>query len=72
MTPPEGGTCANLDCDEEPTHRLRYQAPEREHVYDLCAHHTDRAHDWLATRPHLAVTAVSERLPPLSEQPALF
>ena len=65
-------SCADLDCDQTPEHRLRYQAPEREHVYDLCAAHTDRAHEWLAARPHLAVTAMSERLAAPVDQPALF
>lgn len=65
-------TCADLDCDEEPDHRLRYQAPEGEYVYDLCATHTDRAHVWLAGRPELAVTALSERLTSPVDQPALF
>lgn len=36
-------TCADLDCTQEPRHRLRYQAPDRAHVYDLCEYHTDRA-----------------------------
>ena len=67
------GTCANLDCDEEPTSRLRYSAPDgTSHTYLLCTRHTDRAHDWLAGRPLLAVTAVSEQLTPATEQPVLF
>ena len=65
-------SCANLECDQDPAHRLRYQAPEREYVYDLCTTHTDRAHEWLAARPHLAVTAMSERLTAPVDQPALF
>ena len=70
MTSP-ASTCANLDCDDPPTSRLRYQAPDRAHVYDLCDLHTDHAHDWLADRPSLAVTAYSERLATVV-QPALF
>lgn len=65
-------TCANLDCGEPPTSRLRYQAPDGQHTYHLCDLHTDRAHDWLADRPHLAVTAYSEHLGAVMEQPALF
>lgn len=65
-------TCANLDCDDPATSRLRYQAPDRAHVYDLCDYHTDHAHEWLADRPSLAVTAYSEQLPPRVDQPALF
>lgn len=65
-------TCADLDCDEEPAHRLRYQAPEGEYVYDLCERHLDQAHEWLAGQPHLAVTAMSERLAAPVDQPALF
>lgn len=65
-------TCADLDCSEAPVHRLRYQAPSGEHVYDLCAHHLDRAHHWLAARPELALTAISERLQERLDQPALF
>ncbi len=65
-------TCANLDCDQPPTNLLRYQAPDGQHTYDLCDLHTDRAHDWLADRPELAVTAVSERLSTPVVQPALF
>lgn len=71
MTSP-ASTCANLDCDDPPTSRLQYQAPDGEHVYDLCDLHTDHAHEWLADRPHLAVTAFSEQLPPRVDQPALF
>ena len=71
MTSP-ASTCANLDCDQEPTSRLRYQAPDGQHTYHLCDLHTDRAHDWLADRPSLAVTAYSEQLPPRVDQPALF
>ncbi|WP_017590813.1 hypothetical protein [Nocardiopsis ganjiahuensis] len=65
-------TCANLACERDPVNRLRYQAPEREHVYELCETHTDHAHRWLAGRPHLALTAVSERLVAEVDQPALF
>ena len=71
MTSP-ASTCANLDCDDPPTSRLRYQAPDGQHTYHLCDLHTDRAHDWLADRPSLAVTAFSEQLPPRVDQPALF
>lgn len=71
MTSP-ASTCANLDCDQEPTSRLRYRAPDGQHTYDLCDLHTDRAHDWLGGRPSLAVTAYSERLPTPVVQPALF
>lgn len=70
MTPPE---CANLECSETPDSRLRYQAPDgTRHTYLLCTLHTDHAHHWLAGRPHLAMTAVSEHITPLAEQPALF
>src|SRR5699024_2365741 len=65
-------TCANLDCDQEPTNRLRHQAPDGQHTYHLCDQPTDHAHDWLADRPHLSVTAYSEQLPPRVDQPALF
>lgn len=65
-------SCANLECDQAPAHRLRYRAPEGEHVYDLCEYHLDRAHEWLATRPHLAATARFERITASGDQPALF
>ncbi|SIO86154.1 hypothetical protein [Nocardiopsis sp. JB363] len=65
-------SCANLDCDRDPAARLRYKAPDRDHVYELCEAHLDHAHVWLADRPHLAVTAVSERLAAEADQPALF
>lgn len=65
-------SCANLECDQDPAHRLRYQAPEGDHVYNLCDYHLDRAHHWLATRPRLAVTAISERIHTPVDQPALF
>lgn len=65
-------SCANLVCDQAPVSRLRYQAPDRAYVYELCETHLDHAHLWLAARPHLAVTAISERLVAEADQPALF
>ncbi|KOX11838.1 hypothetical protein [Nocardiopsis sp. NRRL B-16309] len=64
--------CTNLDCEEPASDLLRYQAPDREHRYTLCPYHLDRAHEWLAARPTLAVTAISERLTAPLDQPALF
>ena len=65
-------TCANLDCDQPPTDLLRYTAPDGTRRYPLCAFHLDHAHQWLAARPHLAITAISERLVAPVDQPALF
>lgn len=65
--------CANLDCAQNATDLLRYRTPEGvEHRYPLCPGHLDRAHQWLHKRPALAITAISERLKPSMDQPALF
>ncbi|MEU0242294.1 hypothetical protein ABZ234_31840 [Nocardiopsis sp. NPDC006198] len=77
------GTCADLDCDQEPTTALHYRAPDgAPFAYRLCPRHTDRAEQWLAGRPHLAATAVFTPLagpatpprtaPEPADQPVLF
>jgi hypothetical protein len=65
-------TCADLLCEDPATSRLRYQGRDQTRLYELCEHHLDQAHLWLADRPHLAATAVSERLVAALDQPALF
>lgn len=66
--------CSNLDCAAPATAQVRYQAPTQAHTYTLCPAHTDAAHQWLAARPHLAATAITNPIRTRDDvdQPALF